>query len=88
MMYGEVRWGISEHTLVCGNTTSSSSERSEYVGFALPDSDSLPVPDKLTKAIVPDGIILRQKEMRKMGTVNFLFTAFLLCDKIEKKEEA
>ena len=45
MMYGEVHRGISEHTLVCGNTTSSSSERSEYVGFALPDSDSLPVPE-------------------------------------------
>ena len=39
----------------------------------------------LTKAIVPDGIITRQKEMRKMGTVNFLFTADFLCDKIEKK---
>ena len=42
----------------------------------------------LTKAIVPAAIIPRQKEMRKMGTVNFLFTAFLLCDKIEEKEEA
>ena len=54
----------------------------------LPGSDSLPVPEILTKAIVPAAIIPRQKEMRKMGTVNFLFTAFLLCDKIKKKEEA
>ena len=44
MMYGEVRGGISEHTLVCGNTTSSSSEQSEYDGLVLPGSDSLPVP--------------------------------------------
>ena len=65
LAYGEVRRGISKHTAVCGNTTSSSFERSEYVGFALP----VPV------AIAPDGIIPQQKEMRKMGTVNFLFTA-------------
>ena len=42
---------------MCWNTASSSAERSEYDALVLTGSDSLPVPDKLTKAIVPKVII-------------------------------
>jgi len=88
MMYGEMRRGISEHTLVCSNTTSSSSERKRIRWICAARQRLAAGASGLTKAIVPEGIIARPKEMRKIGTVNFLFTAFLLCDKIEKKEEA
>ena len=70
---------------MCWNTASSSSERKRIRRDVLPGSDSLPVSDKLTKAIVPDGIIAQQKEMRKIGAVNFLFTVGFLCDKIKEK---
>ena len=85
MMYGEVRRGISEHTLVCGNTTSSSSERKRIRWINATRQRLAAGASGLTKAIVPDGIIAQQKEMRKIGAVNFLFTVGFLCDKIKEK---
>ena len=62
MMYGEVRGGISEHTLVCGNTTSSSSERKRirWIDATRQRLAASASASGLTKAIVPDGIIAQQ----------------------------
>ena len=60
MMYGEVRRGISEHTLVCGNTTSSSSERKRIRWIGAARQRLAAGASGLTKAIVPDGIIAQQ----------------------------
>lgn len=49
MMYGEGCRGIPKHTLVYANTPSPSAERSEYDGFMLTGSDSLPVPTDVDK---------------------------------------
>ena len=61
MMYGEVRRGISEHTLVCGNTTSSSSERKRIRWIDATRQRLAAGASGLTKAIVPDGIIAQQE---------------------------
>ena len=66
MMYGEVRRGISEHTLVCGNTTSSSSERKRIRWIGAARQRLAAGASGLTKAIVPDGIIARERAQRKM----------------------
>ena len=60
MMYGEVRRGISEHTLVCGNTTSSSSERMRIRWIDATRQRLAAGASGLTKAIVPAGIITQQ----------------------------
>lgn len=44
MMYGEVRRGISEHTACAVIPQAVRLSASEYGGFVLPGSDSLPVP--------------------------------------------
>ena len=61
MMYGEVRRGISEHTLACGNTTSSSSERKRIRRIDATRQRLAAGASGLTKAIVPDGIIAQQE---------------------------
>jgi len=60
MMYGEVRRGISEHTLVCGNTTSSSSERKRIRWIGATRQRLAAGASGLTKAIVPAAIIAQQ----------------------------
>ena len=60
MMYGEVRRGISEHTVVCGNTTSSSSERKRIRWIGAARQRLAAGASGLTKAIVPAAIIPQQ----------------------------
>ena len=60
MMYGEVRRGISEHTLVCSNTTSNSSERKRIRWICAARQRLAAGARNLTKAIVPAAIIAQQ----------------------------
>ncbi len=73
MMYGEVRRGISEAHGVCGNTTSSSSERKRIRCFGTSRQRLAAGVRDLTRAIVPDAIIAREAVLCNGLIVNFMF---------------